>query len=60
MIETSGAILYVAPNGNDASEGTLNNPLATLNEAVNRMDAGDTCILEVDIVNLLVCPIKII
>ena len=44
LIETSGAIFYVATDGNDLSEGTLNNPLATLNEAVNRMDAGDTCI----------------
>ena len=31
-------------DGNISSEGTLNNPLATLNEAVNRMDTGDTCI----------------
>ena len=53
LIETSGAIFYVATDGNDLSEGTLNNPLATLNEAVNRMDAGDTCIFRgVDIVNL--------
>ena len=44
LIESSGAILYVATDGNDLSEGTLINPLATLNEAVNRMDTGDTCI----------------
>lgn len=45
LIEASGAIFYVATNGNDQSTGTLNAPLASLDEAINRMNAGDTCIL---------------
>ena len=36
---------YVATNGNDASSGSIEFPLLSLDEAVSRMDAGDTCYL---------------
>ena len=36
---------YVATNGNDTSSGSIEFPLLSLDEAVSRMDAGDTCYL---------------
>ena len=35
----------MATNGNDASSGSIEFPLLSLDEAVSRMDAGDTCYL---------------
>ena len=39
MIELSGnsRLIYVAPNGNDSNEGTKESPLATPNEACERI-----------------------
>jgi hypothetical protein len=36
---------YVATNGNDASSGSIEFPLLSLDEAISRMDEGDTCYL---------------
>lgn len=34
--------IYVAPDGSDEAEGTANAPLATIQEAFNRVDPGET------------------
>jgi hypothetical protein len=37
--------LYVAATGNDADSGSLEKPLRTIQAALDRLKAGDTCIL---------------
>ncbi len=42
---TSGAVLYVSQDGNDANMGTRARPLATIQAAVERLQPGDTCVV---------------
>ncbi|QXP61126.1 right-handed parallel beta-helix repeat-containing protein [Olleya sp. HaHaR_3_96] len=37
--------IYVATNGNDNNNGTINSPYKTFNKAVSVMTAGDVCII---------------
>lgn len=37
--------VYVATNGNDANNGTINSPFKTFNKAVSVMSAGSVCII---------------
>ena len=39
------ATYHVSPQGNDANPGTLDKPLATIQAAADRMNAGDVCII---------------
>jgi Right handed beta helix region len=45
MIGIHAAEIYVATDGNDASPGTKKHPLQTIQAALDRLHAGDTCIL---------------
>ena len=40
------AEFHVAPTGNDTSPGTEQNPLRTIQAAVDRMQAGDVCLIQ--------------
>lgn len=40
-----GKTIYVATNGNDANNGTINSPYKTLNKAISVLTAGDVCII---------------
>ena len=44
-IASSNTRLYVAPNGNDAAQGTVNAPLATLGKAAALLSKGGTVIV---------------
>lgn len=44
-INSSDAGVYVAPNGNDAAQGTANAPLATLGRAASLLSKGGTVIV---------------
>lgn len=37
--------IYVATNGDDSNDGTVDNPYKTLSKAVSEMSAGTTCII---------------
>ncbi len=37
--------VYVATNGSDINDGSVNNPFATFNKAISVMEAGDVCIV---------------
>ena len=43
--EAGAKNVYVATNGNDANNGTINSPYKTFNKAVSVMSAGDVCII---------------
>jgi hypothetical protein len=38
----SGSVYYVAPNGNDSNNGSINSPWATIRGATGKMKSGDT------------------
>jgi hypothetical protein len=40
--EPAGRVFYVAPDGDDAAEGSFQRPWATLNHAARTLEAGDT------------------
>ncbi|HHC79559.1 MAG TPA: T9SS type A sorting domain-containing protein [Flavobacteriia bacterium] len=42
---------YVAPNGNNASQGTENQPWKTIQKAANTLTAGDTVLIKAGIYN---------
>ena len=42
QLEQTDNITYVAPNGSDSNPGTLASPYATIQHAVNHLEAGDT------------------
>ena len=46
VIATPAAELYVAHDGNDANIGSKQKPLRTIQAAVNRMQAGDVCLIQ--------------
>jgi parallel beta-helix repeat protein len=46
VADVSGRFIYVSPNGNDAGKGSLTAPLRTVQAAVDRVDTGDTVILQ--------------
>ena len=37
--------IHVSPNGNDANVGTIDKPVRTITKAIEKMEAGDICIL---------------
>ena len=39
------AIFYIATNGNDNANGSINNPFRTLDQAASAMSNGDTCFI---------------
>jgi hypothetical protein len=41
----AGAKTFVAPNGHDSNSGTKEKPLRTIQVALDRMKAGDSCLL---------------
>ncbi|CDF79820.1 polysaccharide lyase (PLnc) [Formosa agariphila KMM 3901] len=43
--------IYVATDGNDSNNGTINNPYLTFNKAVSMMSPGDVCIIRGGIYN---------
>ena len=51
-----GIVYYVAKNGDDSNEGTLESPFATINKAAQIMVAGDTCIVREGIYRETVYP----
>ncbi|NMB80757.1 MAG: T9SS type A sorting domain-containing protein [Ignavibacteria bacterium] len=42
VVSIYGQNLFVAPNGNDANSGTINEPLLNLSAAITKAKAGDT------------------
>ncbi len=40
-----GKTIYVATNGSDANNGTINSPYRTLSKAISVLTAGDVCII---------------
>jgi len=44
--ESDAATVFVAPSGDDAATGTLQNPWRTIQHAVNRTGPGDTVIVQ--------------
>lgn len=46
-----GQNIYVATNGNDSNDGSINNPYKTFSKAVSVMSAGDVCIIRAGVYN---------
>ncbi|WP_111708268.1 T9SS type A sorting domain-containing protein [Lutibacter citreus] len=44
-LNISAKNIYVAITGNDANDGTINNPFKTFSKAISVMSAGDICII---------------
>jgi hypothetical protein len=44
--ESDAATVFVAPSGDDAAAGTLENPWRTIQQAVNRTGPGDTIVVQ--------------
>lgn len=51
IFHTQANTYYVATNGNDNNNGSLNAPFATFSKAVSEMVAGDTCIIRGGVYN---------
>lgn len=41
----TGNVYYIAPNGNDSNDGTIDSPWATLNHAIREAGPGDTILM---------------
>lgn len=45
LASLTGTIRYVAPNGDDSKDGSINTPYATLSKAISSVSAGSTIVM---------------